>query len=71
MRRIVKVRCNGVGKHVNDVDIDKAFTTVLVTKSIDHNSQSPPERVVLNCRECTGKVIFTREMIAAMDKQHS
>lgn len=71
MGRIVKVRCNGQNKHVNDVDIDKALTTVLITRDTDMTTQSmPPVRIVLPCRECTGNVIFTRKMIEDIKKQH-
>ncbi len=65
MSKIVKVRCNGTGKHVNEVDLDKALRPDVILRGKPANEQpSIPERVVLHCKECTeGKVILTRKMI--------
>jgi hypothetical protein len=64
VERIIKIKCNGPGKHINDVDIEKVLTPVLVAKSIDLAAQTLPERLVLPCRECTiGKVILTDRMM--------
>ena len=67
MARTIKVKCNGPGKHVNEVDVGKIIETDTVLRS-HGNPSSPkiPERVVIQCSVCTtGKVIVTREMIAA------
>lgn len=71
MGRLVKIRCNGPNKHVNEVDIDKAQKVVVVAKIIDITARSspPPERISLRCRECVGRVIITREMIEDIQKQ--
>lgn len=65
MGKTIKVRCNGPGKHVNTIDIDKALRKDIVLKG--QSIQGPPslpERLVLDCHECTaGKVIITRSMI--------
>lgn len=61
MGRTIKVRCNGPGKHINEVDVDKCLE-----KQPVHKGSTAPvsERMVLNCRECTeGKVIVTSDMI--------
>ena len=64
MGRIIKVRCNGQGKHVNEVDLDDALLETTTLRSADFSSSSVPERIVLRCRECAdGKVILTRKVI--------
>ncbi len=64
MGQVIKVRCNGQGKHVNEVDLDDALNETTTLRSARVPSRLAPERVVLRCRECTdGKVIVTRAMI--------
>ncbi len=64
MGRIIKVRCNGPHKHVNEVDLDGALRQDSTARGGDLPAASVPERVVLRCRECVdGRVILTREMI--------
>ena len=67
MAKIIKVRCNGPNRHVNEIDLDKALKTAIVLKSQPgQGPQSVPDRMVLPCAECTvGKVILTRAMIEA------
>ena len=67
MAKIIKVRCNGPRKHVNEIDLDKVLTTAIVLKGRPgQRPQSIPDRMVLPCGECTeGKVILTRAMIEA------
>ncbi len=67
MTKSIKIKCNGPGKHVNDVDLDKHLQpqTILRNTSL-HNNHDIPERLVLQCQHCTeGKVIITMEMIKA------
>lgn len=66
MATIIKVRCNGSGKHLNKVDLDKVLQPDVVLriaeKSADHDL---PERLVFSCRYCKeGKVIITRAILA-------
>jgi len=66
MPEIIKIKCNGPGKHVNEVDLRKILKRDLVI--LESGERPPeagsiPERIVLQCRECTYKVIVTREMI--------
>ena len=69
MKRIIKVRCNGANKHVNEVDVDDALREVSIARHADYSSSSAPERIVLRCRECAdGKVIVTRAMIDAANQ---
>jgi len=70
MANIIKVRCNGPDKHVNDVDIDKLTTptTVLKISGSDPPGQADepdlPASYELECKFCTeGRVVVTREMI--------
>ncbi len=61
MARTIKVKCNGPGKHINQVDVDTCLEKQPVHKG---STAAVPERTVLNCQECTeGKVIVTRTMI--------
>ena len=67
MAKIVKVRCNGSGKHVNEVDVEKALKTHVVLRGKPASEHPPiPQRLVLDCQDCSeGKVILTREQIEA------
>lgn len=62
MAKIIKVRCNGSGKHINEMDIDKITRPTIAVRG--HPRQSLQDRYVLPCQYCTdGKVIVTRAMI--------
>lgn len=64
MGQLVKVRCNGPNKHVNEVDLDDSLREDAVARAMDFAPSSMPERIVKRCRECAdGRVILTREMI--------
>ena len=65
MGQVIKVRCNGPNRHVNEVDLEDALRGDFVTRRTDFSSSSSvPERTVLRCHECTdGKVVVTREMV--------
>ncbi len=65
MATIMKVRCNGPDKHVNDVDLDVVLQpTVILRGAPVRDKRRIPERLVLNCRVCTaGKVIIERAAI--------
>ncbi|HEY0003857.1 MAG TPA: hypothetical protein VGB17_03520 [Pyrinomonadaceae bacterium] len=64
MGRIIKVRCNGANRHVNDVDVDEALRVDSIARRVDGSARDVPERIVLRCRECAdGRVILTRAMI--------
>lgn len=64
MGQVIKVRCNGPNKHVNEVDLDEALRRTATLRGGGGSSSYVPERVVLRCRECAdGKVILTRAMI--------
>ena len=63
MPKIIKVRCNGPGKHINEVDLEKALGTTPVLRGVSTTERQIPERVVKPCQSCTvGTVIITREM---------
>jgi len=67
MTKIIKVRCNGPGKHINKVDLEKVLRTDIVMRTAHPkglSGPSIPERIVLACQECTnGKVIISRAII--------
>lgn len=64
MGQIIRVRCNGANRHVNEVDVDDALREDSVARQADGSSSDVPERIVLRCRECVdGRVIVTRAMI--------
>jgi hypothetical protein len=63
MAKIIKVRCNGAKPHINEVNLDKALQKDTVLRGETPALPDIPERVVLDCRVCTGKVILTRQMI--------
>ena len=66
MGQVIKVRCHGANRHVNEVDVDDAMRLDSISRSVDFSATPAPERTVLRCRECAeGKVIVTRAMIEA------
>ena len=72
LNRIIKVRCNGANRHVNDVDLDKAMREDTIARRTDNSLSPVPERLILRCRECAdGRVILTREMIEDAHQRNS
>lgn len=67
MAKIVKIKCNGVGQHVNDVDLDRALEEAVAYKGAEARLPNLPERVTLRCRVCTeGRIVITRPMLEEM-----
>ena len=65
MARIIKVRCAGVGQHVNEIDLDDVLGGMVILHGSPIDTGRPiPERIVRRCDVCSeGRVIITREMI--------
>ena len=68
MPRMIKVRCTGPKKHVNEINLDEVLKKHIAFRftgdDLVNHPQDIPERIVLQCRHCTaGNVILTREMI--------
>ncbi len=64
MAKTINVRCNGLGRHVNEVHLDTLLQPTTVLRGGPRNAEDIPERFDLPCRECAdGRVIVTREMI--------
>jgi hypothetical protein len=62
----IKVRCNGAGGHINDIDLEKIVKPVVVTRSA---KREIPERSVLKCKFCQeGRIVITREMVEEASK---
>lgn len=67
MTNIVKIKCNGAGQHVNDVNLDRALEEAIVYKVAEARLQNLPERVTLRCRVCAeGRIVITRPMLEEM-----
>lgn len=67
MAKIVKIKCNGAGQHVNDVDLDRALEEAVVYRGPEARLQNLPERVTLRCRVCAeGRIVITRSMLQEM-----
>ena len=63
MPKIIKIKCNGPNKCINEIDLDKALGTTVVLRGVSTTERQIPERIVKPCQFCTkGKVILTREM---------
>ena len=62
MAVIIKIRCNGKEKHINEVDLERAAKRDVIVRSTEPQVEGYPERVVLPCGECTAKVIITRDI---------
>jgi len=64
MPKIIKIRCNGSGKHVNEVDLEKYIKPTIIVRG--GPKINLPERLVIPCQQCAeGKLIITREMMEA------
>jgi hypothetical protein len=64
MPEIIKIKCNGPNKHINEVDLDDALREQPIARLTDASYSSMPDRIVLRCRECVdGRVIVTRAII--------
>jgi hypothetical protein len=61
----IKVRCNGAGGHVNEIDLEKIVKPVVVTRSAASSKpHETPQRSVFKCKFCQeGKIVITREMV--------
>jgi hypothetical protein len=70
MAKIIKVKCNGPGGHVNAVDLDKLLQpTVILKGKPSAKPHALPERLLQRCQFCTeGKVILTRELLETITK---
>jgi hypothetical protein len=67
MAKIVKIKCNGAGQHVNDVDLDRALEEAVVFRGAEARLQKLPERVTLRCSVCAeGRIVITRQMLEEM-----
>jgi hypothetical protein len=68
MAVIVKIKCNGAEKHINDVDLDRALEEAIVYRGAEARRQNLPERIVLRCQVngCTGRIVITRLMLEEM-----
>ena len=65
MPKIIKVKCTGPNRHVNEIDIEHVRGTDGVLRGTPSDTGRPiPQRIVRRCVVCVeGKVIITREMI--------
>ena len=64
MAKTINVRCNGSGRHVNEVHLDTLLQPTTVLRGGPRSAGDIAERYVKPCRYCAeGKVILTREMI--------
>ena len=64
MAKTINVRCNGSGRHVNEVNLDTLLQPTTVLRGGPRSAEGIPERSVKHCGYCAeGKVIVTREMI--------
>lgn len=63
--KTIKVACTGAAHHVNEIDLDKLFKPVIVTRSATPpRIREIPARSVLHCQFCgEGKVVITRDMV--------
>jgi hypothetical protein len=67
MAKIVKIRCNGAGQHVNDIDLVRALEEAVVYRGPESLRQNLPERVTLRCSLCAeGRIVITHPMLQEM-----
>jgi hypothetical protein len=67
MTQTLKIRCNGSGQHVNDVDLDSILQPTTVVRTVlAKKPADTPDRLVLPCKQCTeGRIVITRQIIEA------
>ena len=67
MATTIKIRCNGAGRHVNEVNLDTLLQRAPVYRSGQQGAASAsdiPDYFSLPCSQCTdGKVVVTRAVI--------
>jgi hypothetical protein len=65
MSKIIKVKCTGVARHINEIDLEDILGPDVVIYGNPISTGRPiPARIVRKCEFCIeGKVILTREMI--------
>ena len=66
MGKMVKIKCTGQRRCVNEVDVEKVLgrRDFVVRGAGDNASDREVGRTVLACRHCAeGKVIVTRDML--------
>ena len=65
MSHIIKVRCNGAEKHINEVDLDEIIKGITIARGKPlPRSTELQQRYVIPCKFCAnGRVIIKREMI--------
>lgn len=65
MAKVIKIKCNGAGQHVNDMNLDRALEESIVYRGAESRLQNLPERVTLRCQEsgCTGRIVLTRDLL--------
>jgi hypothetical protein len=65
MAKTIKIRCNGAGEHVNEIDLDKILKSDVVMRSASPaKPREIPERLVRKCKFCQeGRIVITREMV--------
>ncbi len=66
MAKTIKIRCNGLQKHENVVDLEKALKEKPIVTYRGAGTKPPeiPERLVLPCQKCgEGKVVISRAII--------
>ena len=71
MTRIVKIKCNGPSKHVNEIDLDAMLRTTTTVRGNNPPPISPdevPTPLVRRCRDCTYDIVIDREMLRKMLK---
>ncbi len=70
MATTIKIRCNGAGGHVNEIDLDEITKPVVVMRSASPaKPRKIPERSVFKCKFCQeGRVVITREMVEEASK---
>jgi len=66
MATIIKVKCNGPNRCVNEVDIKSLIDDEVIAYRLATTPDHHPvrERYVLKCKHCSeGQVVVTRQMI--------
>ena len=64
---VIKIRCNGKERHVNEIDLDALLdnSRTDIYRGVNQIDRDKiPPRIVIDCTLCdTGKVIIQREII--------
>lgn len=75
MNEIIRIKCNGPGKHLNEVNLKELLSDDIVLREYKSNDDcfegiNIQNRYIKRCKRCVeGEIIITRDMIEKVLKK--